>query len=737
MMADFLSPQLDFIYFFYGLAFILLGAVCFAIGRTDHRAVWAWLGGFGLVHGATEWLDLTALILGDTPIFAWIRTGVMTLSYLLLCEFARIVARQSGFRVPGRWIYAVLLLTVVIGGWFGGNPEANAIARYAFGLTGSFATAYIFAYYAKRLAGREATLAAGTAIGFVLYGVMAGMIVPEAPIWPASVLNYAWFTDLTGLPIQLVRGLLACWMSFAIWSIWGQKLIDQMASSGYSRHLHRLFAITLVAMGSILICGWILTQYLGGMYKTSIEQESNGHMDLVRSHLDREMAMLDAMTVSLAGSPTIKSLVKGDEGGDREQAQALLDLDVELSGGHFGLVLDRNGSVLVRSTKEIMSQAELEKILASPLANRALLGYPVHQLDYEELTGSTHYNVGFPIRNAANDVIGAVILERSLDRFAQDLRGIEHPFMLVDRSGVIALSNQDDLIRKPVWPLSPSTQETALAKYGALNLPPLLKTPLTSSDWINLGGVRTFVQREPAGHSHWSIVTLTTARGIYASRVLGIVITLMTTATALVYLAGRERRIHDRLQMDRQTELEALAKDLSQQATTDPLTGLSNRLGFDRRLLLEIARAERYDNPLSLILYDIDHFKQVNDTHGHQVGDQVLVTLSGVISKRLRKTDFLARWGGEEFVILVPHGTGKHVTELANTLRRAVQAHSFPNVGDVTCSFGVAELIPGDTPASLVARADAALYEAKLNGRNRVEQVQAPRQGGAGLHRVA
>jgi diguanylate cyclase (GGDEF)-like protein len=399
--------------------------------------------------------------------------------------------------------------------------------------------------------------------------------------------------------------------------------------------------------------------------------------------------------------------------------------------------MDRSGRVVVQSTEKAMSEAEQEKMLLSPLVSRALVGDPVHQLAYEELTDESRYNTSFPVTDEDNEVVGAVVLEKSLDRFAADLRGIEQPFMLVDRQGIVTLANRNDLLLKPVWPLTPEAQEAAREKYGTLNLPPLLKGPLSGSLWTELNGVRTFIEREPAGHSGWSIVTMTTARGIFASRVLGIVITLMTTATALVYLAGRERRIHDRLQMDRQVALEALAAELSQQASTDSLTGLSNRLDFDRKLLLEIARAERYDTPLSLILFDVDHFKRVNDHFGHQTGDHVLVELSAIIKSRLRKTDFLARWGGEEFAIIAPHGEIAAAVTLAETLRQAVEQSDFADVGSLTCSFGVAELDFGDEPADLLARADAALYQAKQEGRNRVEKTEAQKRGGPGLHQVA
>ena len=138
--------------------------------------------------------------------------------------------------------------------------------------------------------------------------------------------------------------------------------------------------------------------------------------------------------------------------------------------------------------------------------------------------------------------------------------------------------------------------------------------------------------------------------GIFASRVLGIALTLLATIMLLVYVIARERAVHDHVQMDRRLELEELARDLDFKATTDPLTGLSNRLKFDQALSAEIRRAQRFDVALSLVIYDVDHFKQINDAYGHQVGDDVLIKLSGFVAKRMRETDLLARWGGEEFV---------------------------------------------------------------------------------------
>jgi len=156
-------------------------------------------------------------------------------------------------------------------------------------------------------------------------------------------------------------------------------------------------------------------------------------------------------------------------------------------------------------------------------------------------------------------------------------------------------------------------------------------------------------------------------------------------------------------------------------AETDRLTGLFNKGKFNEVLKKEIERAKRYKRPLSLIIFDIDHFKRINDTYGHKVGDEVLRELAKVIKSIIRKTDFVVRWGGEEFVILAPETDLDGALKLAEKLRQTVEKHQFPTVKNVTISLGVAQYIDEETPEEFIIRADMALYKAKENGRNRVE----------------
>ncbi len=157
------------------------------------------------------------------------------------------------------------------------------------------------------------------------------------------------------------------------------------------------------------------------------------------------------------------------------------------------------------------------------------------------------------------------------------------------------------------------------------------------------------------------------------------------------------------------------------QASRDPLTRILNRKKFFEELRIEVERSKRYGSYFSLIMMDIDHFKKVNDTYGHQVGDKVLLKLVELVRSRIRKLDKFGRYGGEEFVLLLPATSLKNALELAEALRVLVEKQDFNPVPSLTVSFGVVSYRENESVNILVKRVDNALYRAKETGRNRVE----------------
>lgn len=169
------------------------------------------------------------------------------------------------------------------------------------------------------------------------------------------------------------------------------------------------------------------------------------------------------------------------------------------------------------------------------------------------------------------------------------------------------------------------------------------------------------------------------------------------------------------------TELQNRLEAAQRRATRDPLTNLPNRLAFDERLTDEIARAHRYNTSLTLAVWDIDFFKTINDTYGHKSGDKALVVISKLLSANCREADFIARFGGEEFVMLFPETKVQDALTVTNKLRETIENSNFNANGErlsITLSCGLTEYIPDDNNESIFVRADSALYQAKQHGRN-------------------
>ena len=166
--------------------------------------------------------------------------------------------------------------------------------------------------------------------------------------------------------------------------------------------------------------------------------------------------------------------------------------------------------------------------------------------------------------------------------------------------------------------------------------------------------------------------------------------------------------------------LENANAGLKHLASTDELTGAENRRQFETTISNHMALAKRHGDPLCLVMFDLDYFKNVNDTYGHNVGDQVLAELSDVVRSSLRAGDVFARWGGEEFLIMLPHCALDNGARIAEGLRQRFAQHEFSSVGHVTASFGVAQWQPGESAIDWIVRVDRSMYVAKDAGRNQV-----------------
>jgi diguanylate cyclase (GGDEF)-like protein len=192
---------------------------------------------------------------------------------------------------------------------------------------------------------------------------------------------------------------------------------------------------------------------------------------------------------------------------------------------------------------------------------------------------------------------------------------------------------------------------------------------------------------------------------------------------ARIYASLRTKALRDELKIKNMQLQELLAK-VEALAITDPLTEISNRRHFWNVLETEFNRSIRFKRPISCLMIDVDHFKKINDQYGHRVGDIVLKEIARIFTNCLRKVDVVARWGGEEFVVMLPETDQTNATNAATRMLLAISEHQFPEIQTgITVSIGIASTPASslDTAEKLIEASDVALYDAKSKGRNRVE----------------
>lgn len=196
----------------------------------------------------------------------------------------------------------------------------------------------------------------------------------------------------------------------------------------------------------------------------------------------------------------------------------------------------------------------------------------------------------------------------------------------------------------------------------------------------------------------------------------------------------------DKLQRDLFKQLIAEYVDISSQleeqiahvttiSETDQLTQIYNRMRLSSIIEYEWNQNKRYSSSVTLVMFDIDHFKQINDRYGHDVGDLVLIEMCKLVSDNIRKTDSIGRWGGEEFMLVLPKSNGNEGIQAAEKIRRIIEGNLFTTAGKVTCSFGVAECMEVECITQWLKNVDLAMYEAKESGRNQVVDYKTMAEG--------
>ena len=389
------------------------------------------------------------------------------------------------------------------------------------------------------------------------------------------------------------------------------------------------------------------------------------------------------------------------------------------------IFLDKNNFVISRATDQYRFGDKLEKNTLLKLNSEAFYK-GIHQIDNKELLIFAK-----KIKNYTNSVVGTVILGITIDE--------------------TFLKKHIDL--KYIALKYTTSRQTSIysSKLGELNKVLLFKTNINNIDKLKRFEIHKGNNKEIKDLQNFrkNILLFTIIVSVVIIVLLYFILTnflrpykkiynllldfannkidfrYIQTASKNISKQSREKEIYNMAKAINKVSKKALKNEeiLKKISHTDQLTKIFNRRKLDEILIREGYQSNRYNKPLSIILIDIDHFKIVNDTHGHQIGDKILKEFSSVIQKNLRVSDCFGRWGGEEFLVISTNTNIKGALSLTNNIKEIVKNEEYTNDLIITASFGVGEIQKGENIYNLISRTDEALYKAKNDGRDRIEKA--------------
>jgi diguanylate cyclase (GGDEF)-like protein/PAS domain S-box-containing protein len=534
-MTTFFQAQMDYIFFFYGLAFISLGVVAYILSKEVNQPLpWGWLALFGLTHGANEWLDLMALTWGEGGWFGALRWAIMTASFLCLVEFGRLSLTQRRGRGPGRWLLVVLALAAGLGA-LNDLSGLNAATRYCLGLVGCLGAGWALVAAAQQadIKCRPSLLAGG--LGFILYGLATGVVVPQAGFFPANTLNYATFTSLTGLPIQLVRGLLAAWiaaMSVGYFQV-AQSAGDERSQRSRTHYLHVVVAV----LGIILAGGWFLTQSLGNLAGQQVRKGSLAHNQLAIQRLTFEIQEAEEAVRAMSSSPWIAPALESGSSQTLAQANSVLDRYQQRFGAAVAYLLDTSGTTIAASNRGDPDSFVGQKYAFRPYFQAAMAGNAGRYFALGVTSKKRGFYASYPVVDPVGKVIGVAVLKMTLNRFQKELRDFD-PAFLVDPQGIVFVASRPDLDYHSLWPLTVTDPAGFMAQYGTDHFIPIFSQPLHDDAQVDLDGRRYMATRQNIDAvmtPGWALINLEPFTPVIYHRLMGIAAAFILVVLTLVF----------------------------------------------------------------------------------------------------------------------------------------------------------------------------------------------------------
>ena len=541
-MSTFFQGQMDYIFFCYGLAFVGLGVVCYILSKeSNQRLPWVWLALFGFTHGLSEWLDLVALSWSDGVWFGALRWAVMAASFLFLVEFGRLSLTQR--RGRGRGLLVVLALGAGLGalsGWGG----LNDTTRYFLGLVGSLGAGWALFAEARQADSKcHPWLLAGS-VGFILYGLATGVVVPRAGFWPAAVVNYETFTNLTGLPIQLVRGLLALWIAAMITgyfqAAWPAE--DELCHRYRSRYLYGAGTALLL----ILTGGWFLTQSLGNLAYQQVRETSQAHNKFAIQRLTFEIQGAEESVRAMSSSPWIGPALWSWSPQILAQANSVLDRYQQRFGAAVAYLLDTSGTAIASSNRGDPDSFVGKNYAFRPYFQAAMAGNVGRYFALGVTSKKRGFYASHPVKDPTGKILGVAVFKMTLDRFQKDLQAFD-PAFLIDPQGIVLVASRPNLDFHCLWPLSVSDPAAFKVQYGTDRFTPIFSQPVYDDVKVQFAGRDYTATRE---HLYgviapgWTLVNLEPFYAVVHYRLMGIAAAFIMVFLTLVF-AGTNLSIRE------------------------------------------------------------------------------------------------------------------------------------------------------------------------------------------------
>ena len=735
-LLQLLQHQADYITFLYGLAYVMLGCVAFLqrfLGESRIR--WHWMAVFGFMHGLHEWFDLA------TFVFPGSRIGVVSTELLALASFAALLAfakdQTEGNRAPLeskslpylspelRWpilLFGVGLVLILIGP----VSVAEVYSRGFALLAGFWAASVLFIIRSRLLDHVQrrwlviagvATLAFGLGEGFFEY-----------------LLHEQGGSTQWAVLFRAVQGVLALSVMGAVWGFIHraqglQSGGDDNVTDGSGRLAGQYTVWLAVSLLVVVVMGGYVTLQLGRNAQQAVERHSDGDTEILATHLRDQMARTEMLAALIARSNSLRRALENWTEDSRSEAEVTLHKYGSVLEQSTAFLMKPNGLVLASSAPVGEGKAVGESFGFLPFfQDSAAYGLVGKDLSVEPDGAQRGYYVSQPVMGNEGRPVGISVIKKVLTKPIQQFDG-NSAWFLVNPAGVVFIASRPELTLRPLWPLQEVTrqqlQRTGEMGRGTFEGGLLTERPEHHSV-VQWNGRPVLVNVAPIRSDGWSAILIEDLSNVAQQRFYGILVTIAVALFTLTFfmVLHRESAYEAKLAED-QKRLQSLNEELEKQASTDGLTGLFNRQKFNTLLNGEIDRARRYGSVFALVIFDVDHFKRINDTWGHQVGDSVLCNLTRLANDTARSSDALARWGGEEFMVILPMTARDGALSFAERLRAALAQFNFDPVPKVSCSFGITEYSPGDQLQDIVQRADMALYQAKENGRDRAEVLLA------------